>query len=117
MYHLAHLVCFRHPLGVHANTRRIPAEFVEGGQQLSSFHNSIIDTTHKMGATTEDLRTDLRKSSCMESPGWWGLQGGVEPRANGWLDGPLLPPRPEGAHPAIKRDRQDCQLRLTLCQR
>ena len=31
---------------------------------------------------------DLRKASCMESPGWWGLQGGGGVWAFGWLDGP-----------------------------
>ena len=44
-------------------------------------------------------KTDLRKASCMESPGWWGLQGGG---GVGHFDGSTN--RQSGL--AIVRDRQ-----------
>ena len=42
----------------------------------------------RISAMRRSAKTDLRKASCMESPGRWGLQVGGGVRAFGWLDGP-----------------------------
>ena len=41
----------------------------------------------RISAMRGSAKTDLRKASCMESPGWGGLQGGGRLWAFGWLDG------------------------------
>ena len=57
-------------------------------------------------------KTDLRKGSCMESPGWVGLQGGGGVWAFGWLDGSGWG-EGYGVPAPIAADGGGCQLRMT----